>query len=57
VIEGSIRTQMFNEVSVAHQPEPIVATDVFSDGSVVVGISYVDEPSNTSQTLTFTVGV
>ncbi len=57
VIEGTIRAQMFREAAVAHQPEPIVTSDVFTDGSVTIGISYVDVQSNTSQALTFTVGV
>ena len=57
VIEGTIRKQMFSEAAIASQPEPIVSTDYYTDGSVIVSITFVDAPSKTSQTLTFAVGV
>ena len=57
VVEGAIRSQIFLETAVAHQPEPVIETDIYGDGSVIVYLSYVDKPSNSSQTLTFQVGV
>ena len=56
-IEGTIRSQMFSETAVSHDPEPTVSATLLSDGSVFVDITYVDSPSATTQTLTFSVGV
>ncbi len=55
-IEGVIRTQLYQEAAVAHQPEPRVATSTTDDGGVFADIAYVDAASATTQALTFSVG-
>ena len=57
MIEGAIRSQLYVEAAVAHQPEPEVSAASLADGSVYVNIVYADAPSLTAQTLTFSVGV
>jgi hypothetical protein len=56
-IEGSIRSQMYREAGVSHQPEPKVTTATLPDGSVFVDIAYADVASATTQALTFSLGV
>jgi hypothetical protein len=54
-IIGMIKSQIFAESAVASQPDPTVTAQISSNGSVYVGISYVDALSGGTQSLTFTV--
>jgi hypothetical protein len=55
-IVGVIKSQIFAEATVARQPDPTVAAEAFSDGSVYLEINYVDALDGNTQSLTFTVG-
>lgn len=41
-LEGIIRSQMYQEASVAHDPEPVITPHVTPDGSFNVNIQYTD---------------
>jgi phage baseplate assembly protein W len=57
-IRAVVRSQIFREPAVARQPEPVI--DVIfggnGDGSVYVGIRYVDADTGETQLLSFSVG-
>lgn len=55
-IEAAIRSQIFQESSVAQQPAPVVTTQVNADGSVVCGITYADATTGETNVLTFPIG-
>ena len=51
-----IRSQIFNEPSVATSPEPVINVTADQSGGVYVSILYVDVQSGTTQALSFPVG-
>lgn len=55
-ITATIRSQMFQEASVAHSPEPVIDVQGGSDGAVYVHIQYGDVTNSGDQVLTFVVG-
>ncbi len=54
-ITNAVRSQMFQESSVAQLPEPVITASQ-NGGTVLVGISYTDAVSGQTQTLSFTLG-
>jgi hypothetical protein len=58
-IAAVVRSQIFQESSVARTPEPVIEIQLAPDGlpsTVYVYIRYVDAPSGQTQTLSFQVG-
>jgi phage baseplate assembly protein W len=55
VIRAKIRSQIFMEAAVSRLPEPVIDVRSVPDGSVYVGIRYVDSTAGTTQVLTFSV--
>jgi len=51
-----IRSQIFNESSVATLPEPVISVRADQSGGVYVAILYVDAQSGVTQSLSFSVG-
>lgn len=45
LLEAIIRSQMYEEASVSHNPEPTVDTVMYPNGSFVATIQYTDEES------------
>lgn len=41
-LEGIIRSQMYQEASVSHNPEPVITPHMNPDGTFSVGIQYTD---------------
>jgi hypothetical protein len=54
-IIGTVKSQIFAESAVASQPDPTITAQMLLNGSVLVGISYVDALNGGTQSLTFTV--
>ncbi len=57
-IRAVIRSQIFKELTVAREPEPVIDVDVGTAGSrgmVYVHIRYVDAPAGETQVLSFAV--
>ena len=54
-IEAVIRSQIFQESSVAQQPAPQITTQVNTDGSVLCTIAYADATTGQTNTLSFPV--
>lgn len=46
-LEGVIRSQMYAEASVAHDPEPVITPNMNPDGTFNVVIQYTDASSGT----------
>lgn len=58
-IRAAVRSQIFNEHSVASTPEPIIRVTPISGnaaGTVVVDVQYVDSITGDTQVLSFSVG-
>lgn len=56
LLQGLIRSQMYQEQSVSHQPEPIVAATLSPDGSFSATIFYTDADTGAQvPPLTFSV--
>ena len=55
-IENVIRSQIFQEQSVAQLPEPVVTTQEGPNNTVTVTIVYADATTGAAQTLTFPIG-
>ena len=55
-IAATIRSQMYKEPSVAHDPEPVIDVQAGPGGAVYVHIRYVDADTSTGQVLTFSAG-
>ncbi len=55
-IRSVIRSQIFQEQSVARTPEPVIDVASGTDGSVDVSIRYADAATGATQALTFSVG-
>lgn len=43
MLQGIIRSQMYEEASVSHNPEPQIGTQLFPDGTFIATIQYADE--------------
>ena len=56
VIAATIRTQMYMEPSVAHDPEPVIDVQSAQNGAVYVHIRYADVNTSGGQVLAFSVG-
>ena len=54
-IISRVRSQIFMEASVARSPEPQIDVQSAADGSVYVQIRYVDAPTGSSQSLSFSM--
>ena len=57
-IRAVVRSQIFKEAAVARTPEPVIDVEFSpagSVGTVYVHIRYVDAPTRTTQTLSFSV--
>lgn len=55
-IKAIIRSQIFNEPSVATTPEPTITVTADQSGSTYVSILYVDAQSGATQVLSFPLG-
>lgn len=55
-IAATIRSQMYKEASVAHDPEPVIDVQAGPGGTVYVHIRYADTDTGNGQVLTFSVG-
>jgi len=55
-VKAVIRSQIFNEPTVAVMPEPVIITTADQSGQLSVGITYADANNGTTQTLSFPVG-
>ncbi len=55
-IAATIRSQMFQEASVARSPEPVITIQASDGGAVYVHIQYLDLTTSINQVLAFTVG-
>ncbi len=55
-IAATIRSQMYKEASVAHDPEPVIDVQAGPGGTVYVHIRYADADTSTGQVLAFSVG-
>jgi len=51
-----IRSQIFNEASIATVPEPVITVTADQTGGVYASIVYVDAESGATQSLSFPVG-
>jgi phage baseplate assembly protein W len=56
VIAATIRSQMYMEPSVAHDPEPVIDVQTGQNGAVYVHIRYADVDTSSGQVLAFSVG-
>ena len=56
-IAATIRSQMYKEASVSHDPEPVIDVKDGPGGAVYVHIRYADAETSTGQVLTFSLGV
>lgn len=54
--QAIIRSQIFNEVTVATSPEPVISVTGSQAGEVAANIQYVDAQSGGTQVLSFPVG-
>ena len=55
-LSASIRNQIFQETSVARDPDPVVGITDSRDGSVFLMINYASAISGTSHVVNFTIG-
>jgi hypothetical protein len=55
-IKAVVRSQIFNEASVAEIPEPVIDVSDNQSGVVQVNILYVDAQTGATQSLSFPVG-
>ena len=55
-IAATIRSQMYKEACVAHDPEPVVDVQTGPDGAVYVHVRYVDADTSNGQSVAFSVG-
>lgn len=55
-VRSVIRSQIFQESTVAQSPEPTIDVQAQPNGAVTVQISYADSTTGSTQVLSFTVG-
>ena len=56
VVAATIRSQMYMEPSVAHDPEPVIDVQTTQNGAVYVHVRYADIDTSSGQVLAFSVG-
>jgi phage baseplate assembly protein W len=55
-IRATIRSQIFQEPSVARTPEPVIDVEADDTGTIYVSIRYADATTGETQILSFSVG-